>query len=115
MKKKLLYNEVIIKQKNKYNIEKINNIFDKSFNKNKNSILTNNVRIKTKYRVDDKKIIKIFGNYFFRNNKNKCYISYEGKKHKLVEYLEIKNNNIRKIEIELIGINNIIDLREMFF
>ena len=30
MKKKLLYNEVIIKQKNKYNIEKINNIFDKS-------------------------------------------------------------------------------------
>ena len=63
--------------------------------------------------------IRIFGEKFVKNNKNICYIIYDGKKYELMEYFKI--NNWRKwmygeiLEIKLIGINNIINASHMFY
>ena len=58
--------------------------------------------------------IKIFGKNFVENNRNICYIIYEGTKYELREYLE--NRTYYKIlEIKLIGINNIINASHMFY
>ena len=64
-------------------------------------------------------IIRIFGNYFVKQNKNKCKIIYGNKKYKLKEYFnEIDKNynyKTKEIKIKLIGINNIINFKKMFY
>ena len=63
--------------------------------------------------------LRIFGKDFVTNNKRRCRIIYKNKKYELKEYLEeIDNNYNRKaeeIKIKLIGINNIVNMREMFY
>ena len=64
---------------------------------------------------NDKKI-RIFGEDFVKNNKNICYIIYEDEYYELTEFLELKNKgNKENIEIKLIGINNVINARCMFW
>ena len=58
--------------------------------------------------------IKIFGKDFIKNNKNKCKIIINEKENKLIEEYKIKDNNKNKLEIKLIGINNINDMSGMF-
>ena len=76
-----------------------------------------------KYRLDNEKeytgdVIKIFGKYFVKQNKNKCEIIYNNKKYKLKEYFDEIDNKynlkINEIKIKLIGINNIINMKDMF-
>ena len=76
-----------------------------------------------RFPFDDEKdykkdIIRIFGKHFVKQNKNKCKITYKNKKYKLKEYLnKIDNNysqNINKIKLKIIGINNITDFTDMF-
>ena len=76
-----------------------------------------NNQILIEYKIEsNKRQIKIFGYEFVKNNKGKCFIIYEDKKFELTENFELKNkanNNILKIK--LIGINNVIDMRQMFY
>ena len=59
--------------------------------------------------------LRILGKKFVNNNKNKCKIKYEDKEYELNEYFDIKNyKNKDKIEIKLIGINNITNMEYMF-
>ena len=58
--------------------------------------------------------IKIFGKDFVKNNKNKCKIIINDKENELIEEYNIKDNNKNKLEIKLIGINNITDMSYMF-
>ena len=64
-------------------------------------------------------VIKIFGKNFVQNNKNKCKIIYNNKKYELKEYFneieEIYNQEIKDIKLKLYGINNIINMKEMFY
>ena len=69
-----------------------------------------------KHYKEDK--TRLFGKYFVNNNNNKCKILYKNKKYKLKEYLEeIDNNHNNKdiIKIKLSGINNIVNMCEMFY
>ena len=52
--------------------------------------------------------IKIFGEEFVKNNKNKCKIIINDKENELIEEYKIKDNNKNKLEIKLIGINNLL-------
>ena len=144
MKIQFLYHEMIIKQKEYNDIKKINImidiIFAKSFNNylkekdkiNKkdlkiknNSIDDNNRRIalikkknqiKMEYKIDKgENKIKILCGYFVNINRKKCYIVNNGKKYKLKEYFNIKKNIKYLLKIRLIGINNVINLKGMFF
>ena len=58
--------------------------------------------------------IKIFGKEFVKNNKNKCKIIINNKETELIEKYNIKDNNKNKLEIKLIGIDNITDMSYMF-
>ena len=58
--------------------------------------------------------IKLFGADFVKNNKGKCMIIYDGKRLELTEYLEIQKID-NTITIKLIGINNITNMRHMFY
>ena len=60
--------------------------------------------------------VKIFNIIFVKNNRDKCYIIHENKKYELQkEFTNINPNNLGKIlEIELIGVNNIINMSNMF-
>ena len=58
--------------------------------------------------------IKIFGKYFVNNNKNKCKIIINDKENELIEEYNIKDNNKKKLEIKLIGIDKISDMSYMF-
>ena len=73
--------------------------------------------IKINYKVEKNNTkIKLFGYMFVLNNENNCHIIYEDKNYKLMEFLEIKQYEKDKIlEIELIGINNIIKANDMFY
>jgi len=76
------------------------------------------------YLLDDEKeykedVIRIFGKYFVKQNKNKCKIIYNNKKYELKEYYDEIDNNynpkIKEIKIKLNGINNITNMKEMFY
>ena len=131
MKAKLLYNEIIIKQKRKSNVEKLSNIISKSINNcclkvdiiNKDDFKYRHIKIERKMSSKkniliqmvyefERKETKIFGFKFIRNNKNKCFMVKEGKKCKIVEYCN--GENYKKIKIKLIIISNIINLEAMF-
>ena len=51
---------------------------------------------------------------FVINNKIKCRIKYKNKEYELKEKFIIENINDEKLEIELIGVNNITDMTGMF-
>ena len=57
--------------------------------------------------------IKLFGYEFVGNNKKNCKIIYENKMYSLID--EFKVGNIGNIEIKLLGINNITNLKYMFY
>ena len=66
------------------------------------------------YKVGkNEKKIKIFGEKFVEHN-NGCKIIHEDKRLELREFFELKNSDIKHLEIILIGINKIVDLSEMF-
>ena len=50
-----------------------------------------NNEIYIKYKNDDCKNVKIFGHSFVQNNKDKCYIIFEGINYKLQEYFNFKD------------------------
>jgi surface protein len=59
--------------------------------------------------------IKLFGKKFVENNKNICRIEYNGKEYDIQETIDIKNiKEKNKFEIKLKGIENVIDMSEMF-
>ena len=71
-------------------------------------------QIKIEYGIKDKnKEIKLFGKKFVENNKRNCYILYKNKKYNLIEYFSV-NKDEKRLKIELIKINNIVNLEEMF-
>ena len=79
---------------------------------------------KKDFFLDDEKeytedVIRILGKYFVKQNKNKCKIIYNNKKHKLKEYFdEIDknyNHEIKEIKLKLIGINNITNMEKIFY
>ena len=67
---------------------------------------------KDKDEVGDE--ISIFGSEFVKNNKNKCKMIIDNKKHKITEKYKIKNYNNNKLNIKLKGINNVTDMSYMF-
>ena len=73
---------------------KINYIFDKN-NKNKE--------------------INIFGSEFVKKNKDKCKIKYNNKVEELKEKLVLGNYNENKITLQLLGINKVTDMSDMFY
>ena len=64
-------------------------------------------------------VIRILGKYFVKENKNKCKIIYKNKKYKLKEYYEEIDNDynceIDEIKLKLVGINQITNLKEIFY
>ena len=105
--KEKLTNESIIRENNKEKGE-INY-------ENNNNEIKDEIQIMYKINKFDTKI-KLFGEKFVENNKYHCNIKYENKLFNLIEYLDISNNNNQKdkLEIKLIGINNIINASYMF-
>ena len=69
------------------------------------------------YKIGNENKIKIFGSKFVSNNKDKCSIKIDGIKKELSEYIELTNEQKLKktIEIKLIGIENVTDMRYMFY
>ena len=100
-----LTNENIIRENNK---EKEDIYYD-------NNEINDGIKIIYKVNKYDKKI-KIFGEKFVENNRYHCNIKYENKLINLIEYLVISHDNKLKdkLEIRLIGINNIINASYMF-
>ena len=111
---KFLKNNTIIEQLDKVNerntyINNFNNIFNiynKIFNDEINII----------YNTNKKNEVKLFGNLFVENNKNFCKIIVNGKEQELKEkYIFGFFESIKdKLHIKLKGINNIIDMSNMF-
>ena len=77
---------------------------------NINDEITILYNIKERQRKKGK--IRIFGKNFVKNNKNKCKIIIDEKKYKLMEEINIKNEET--IEIKLIDIYKITDISSMF-
>ena len=98
-----------------YNINKNNNII------NKNELEKVNI-LKEIHSIDEIKIIyrkhinsnkiRIFGDKFIENNKDKCHIIYKGKQYILTSHITL--NNKSEVEIQLRGINKIIDMEYIF-
>ena len=108
--KSFLIND-IIDELNKSDIFKSNNLF------NKEEKILNEITIRYQINYDNDKDIKIFGNDFVENNKEKCFLIINNKKHDLCEYInknEIKNDN-NTLEIKLKEIKQINNLSYMFY
>ena len=58
--------------------------------------------------------IKIFGTYFVEKNKDSCQIIYNDKRSKLTEFINLKKSEKDNVQIILIDINKIKNLKEMF-
>ena len=70
-----------------------------------------------KYFIEkDAKKIKIFGEKFVKNNKDKCHYIYENKKYELTKEFDLRNYNKSNeiLEIKLTGINNVINMSNLF-
>ena len=67
------------------------------------------------YEGDKENInIKIFGDTFVENNKKKCKMVIDNKELEITGKYNIENCNNNKLEIELKGINNVVDMSYMF-
>ena len=129
-----IYNNIIEKYEDKYrnyellmtinniniinDIQKINNINNINDKFNKLMDIYNQMNYKNEINIiynnmnnEDK--IKIFDEDFINNNKDKCKILYEDQEYNLTEYFDTKN--INKLEIKLKGINNITNMKFMFY
>ena len=101
--------EIIIEKKNYINYNHYINIIEIfNYMKKKFSLVLLNYKV----RKNEKKI-KIFGEKFVEHN-NGCKIIHEDERVDLREFFELKNSDIKHLEIILIGINKIVDLSEMF-
>ena len=63
----------------------------------------------------DDEDIRIFGDDFVRNNEYLCKMIIDNKEYEIREKYNVKNNNNNILKIKLIGINNIIDMGDMFY
>ena len=100
---------------NKSNTNQITIIYD--FNKSKEFKIDNEYKQKAKKTVGETiSKEKIFGEIFVKNNKNICKILINNEEGELCSYLDYYQLylNEGKLEIRLIGINNIIDGSYMF-
>ena len=61
-----------------------------------------------------KENINIFGEKFIKNNRNNCKMIIDNKEYNIEEKFEITNNNNDILNIKLKGIENIIDMSNMF-
>ena len=68
-----------------------------------------------KYKKIDlnQKRIKLFGNKFVENNRDKCFLGFEGKDYALQSYINLKAN-VNNVEIILKGIEKLTDIESMF-
>ena len=119
-----IYNNMINKYEDKYRnyeiLESINNmnIINDIKNIKFENIMNiyekmNNLEITMIYNVDNKDTIKILGKTFINNNKDKCKLIYNNKEYDLMEEFEVKD--LKKLEIKLIGINNVTTMECMFY
>ena len=67
------------------------------------------------YTLENKKRIKLFGNKFIKTNKDVCKIIIDDKESEILENYEVGPNENSLLEVQLIGINNIKDMSEMFY
>ena len=99
--------------------------YKKNKNNLKKNIKYNQIDTYRKYTVLDKyfivyqikpyeKEVKIFGEEFVNINRNNCRIVYKDKDLPLQSYLRVENND-ENLEILLLIINNISNLRNMFY
>ena len=96
------------------NSRKIRNILN-IYNKMNNNDLNNN-EINIIYKVKDNKKVRLFGTEFVNNNKYKCQYIFEDKEFELNTHFNIHSNYDKdKIEIKLIGINDINDISCLFY
>ena len=73
-------------------------------------IVNNQSLLEYKIKSNETKI-RVFGKNFVKNNIGKCYIIYEDKKYKLIQYFELKNkNNNNILRIKIISINYVNDM-----
>ena len=80
----------------KEEISEINIIYDINKNTNKNNI------------------INIFGYEFIRNNKDICKMIINNKEYKIIQKYNVENYNNNQLKIKLKGINNIMNMSEIF-
>ena len=107
--------------KNKFN--KIINLYDKMFNKDKSEITLiydiNNKKNKDLEEEEDDEdeddTINIFGSEFVRNNKKCCTMIIDDKEYELTTKFNVKNYDNNKLEIKLKGIDNVTDMSYFFY
>ena len=63
---------------------------------------------------EKQEIINIFGEKFVKNNRNNCKMIIDNKEYNIKEKFKITNNNNDILNIKLKGIENIIDMSNMF-
>ena len=88
--------------------KKMNNIEDEDSEIENNTILIN-------YEINQSNEIKIFGKEFVINNEKICNIIYENKEYPLTETFSDFDRKKKKLTIKLEGINNIINMSQMFY
>ena len=78
-----------------------------------NKMNTNEINIIYKVnKVNNEDKIRIFGYNFVENNKKICKFIYNNKEYELTEKFEVANKD--KLEIKLIGINNVTNMSCLF-
>ena len=66
------------------------------------------------YDINGENDINIFGSEFVDNNKNICKMIIDNKEYEIEQKYHVKSNNNNKLKIKLIGINNVINMSNMF-
>ena len=106
-------NQIINEENIKIKIKNLLQIYKKMNNIEDDYEIENNT-ILIKYVINQNKV-KIFGKEFVDNNKNFCKIIYENKEYNLSEYLQNLDKNKKILTITLKGINNIVNMSQMFY
>ena len=130
-----LSNQIIEKDKDKNNNDYVDDDNDnEDNNKNENDFDNQNVNndvvdddnikkeskneIIIKYKIDEKNYkMKIFGSGFVKNNEKNCELKIEDNKYKLTDIFIVPNNIAifkDELEIKLIGVKYITNMRNMF-
>ena len=113
-----IYDEInIINNDEDINNKIINiiNIYNKMINKDISEInILYDISKKVNWIENGKDTITIFGNEFVENNKNICKMIIDNEEYEIKEKFNIKNYNKNVLNIKLKGIDNIIDMSNMF-
>ena len=80
----------------------------------KDLIKPDGIKIIYEFDIDKSQCIRIFGNSFVENNKHKCKFIYKEKEYDLQEFFEVDKLKRNKLEIILMGIENITDMSHLF-